>query len=257
MSNYERDSTMVGCIIATIILCALLIGGLAYFSSIPAQPTTPNNGWELQDYTTFIFEHVENEMPEMVKLRIRKNSGGVNIKFAQNHSLLYRIEMLVHKDTVESIGPPNVTYTGDYINLNYEHGATDIVLGTGTIYEFDIRINSGGIDADLRGPSRVGDLSLSTNSGGIEFKMNSQIMLYGNATFELETESGGMDIDTSLPLGVGGCFQPIVDSGEIDISSNWGVVINSVYYTTSYETASQTVTITAEVESGVISASLG
>jgi hypothetical protein len=253
MENYEKDNTMIGCIVATILLCAVLVGGLAYFSSI-TPPT--NNDWNPYTYTTFIFESVETEMPDLVTLHVRKNSGGVSIKFEQNQNLLYRIEMLVHNDTVESIGPPNVTYTDDYIYLNYEHGTTEIVLGTGTVYEFDIHVYSGGIDADLRGSSRIGYISLSADSGGIEFKMNSQMILYGNASFELEAESGGMDIDISLPLGVGGCFHPIVGSGEIDISSNWGVVINSVYYTTNYETASKTVTITADVGSGGMNANL-
>lgn len=256
MNNYERDNSMVGCITAAIIVCAVLVGGLAYFSSIPSEPTPTNNGWNPEDYTTFAFEVVETEMPELVTLRIRKNSGGVNIRFEQNQTLMYRIEMLVHNDTVESLGPPNVTYISDYINLNYEHGSTEIVLGTGTIYEFDVCVNSGGIYADLSGPSHVGDISLSADSGGLDFKMDSQISLNGNTTFDLEVGSGGMDIDISIPLGIDGCFQPTVGSGDINISSTWGVVINSVYYTTNYGTASQTVTVTAIVGSGGLIASL-
>jgi len=114
---------------------------------------------------------------------------------------------------------------------------------------------TGGIDVNLETGAHVGDIAITTETGGISFGMTDDVILIGNATFDLDTNTGTVDVDVDLPAGIGGSVECAVVIGSVDISATgWTEITSNHYETSDYDTASQTLTVIVETHTGGIAA---
>ncbi|MGY5871008.1 MAG: hypothetical protein RTV72_02045 [Candidatus Thorarchaeota archaeon] len=249
MSNYQRNTSLVICIFAVLVIGAVGIGLISYYG-------TSTLNWSLAT-TDFSFEAEVGATNETVTLDIDITSGGVSIVFVDDESLLYDIDVEVQNTTLETEGAPTVTFTSNTIRLSYPAAGVNLTLGSGVNYTLDIDVTSGGIAVALGLGAHVGDVSLDTTSGGIALEMTDDVVLLGNATFGLTTTSGGIDIDADYPSGIGGSIECAVGSGGVDITATgWTEITVNHYESSDYNTASQTLTIIAQVDSGGVDANI-
>jgi hypothetical protein len=253
MSNYQRNTSMVVCIFAVLVIGAISVGLLAYYG-------TNFSNWNFNPNTTvFSFEDAVGTTNETVTLDIDIAAGGVSVVFVDNESLLYSITLEVQNSTLETQGDPTVTFASNTIGVNYAAAGVNVTLGSGVNYTLNIHAAAGGVDVALSDGAHVGDITIAVTTGGINLEMSDDVVLLGNATFDLSTTTGGISILADLPTGVGGSVECTTTLGSINLTAaGWIQVTSStshVYYkTTDYGTASQTLTIFAEATTGGISA---
>lgn len=258
MTNYERNNTMVACILAFIIVGAVAIGGLFLLGTtnwnFPSPPTTPND-WE--EGELFEFARSEASMPATVTLSLDIDVGGIKVVFVDDAELLYNISIWVPNATLEEHGDPTVTYSSETITLDYPVAGVNVTLGSGTTYVMDLDTTTGGIEVILTSPANVGDIDIDVTTGGIHFLMVNTVNITGDLDFNFRTTTGGIDIDLSIPVEVGGSFIGTVTTGSVDVSPvGWTMVSQNHYETSNYDTASDTITISASTTTGGIEAVL-
>jgi predicted membrane protein len=131
----------------------------------------------------------------------------------------------------------------------------NITLGSGVNYTIDVDVTTGGIAAVLGVGAHVGDVTLGTTTGGVSLTMTDDVVLLGNAIFDISTTTGGISILADLPTDIGGSIECSVVTGDVDITApGWTEITSSHYETSDYDTASQTLTIIVQVTTGDIDA---
>ncbi len=240
---------MVVCIFAVIVVGAIAVGLISYYG-------TNSWNWNLNPPTTdFAFEAEVGTTNETVTLDVDLTTGGINVIFVDNASLLYDIDIRVQNTTLEDDGAPVVTFLSNTIALDYTAAGVNITLGSGVNYTINIHTTTGGVALDLTDGAHVGDITISVTTGGIALDMTDDVVLIGNSTYNLQTSTGGIAIDVDLPSGIGGSIECAVTTGSVDISATgWTQITSNHYETTDYDTASQTLTVIAETTTGGIDA---
>jgi len=238
---------MVVCIFAVIIVGAIAVGALSYFG-------TSWFNWS-STTTDFYFDEEIGATTGTVILDIDLYAGGVSITFVDNASLLYEIDIEVQNTTLERDGAPSVTFTGNTIGLNYTAAGVNITLGSGVNYTIDVNASTGGIAVNLVEGAHIGDVSLTATAGGISLVLTDDVVLVGNATFDLHAAAGGVSVVADLPTGVGGSVEGVAGTGGVDITAaGWTQITSNHYETPDYDTASQTLTVVIEAGIGGITA---
>ncbi len=240
---------MVVCIFAVLVIGAISVGLISFYGT---------NTWNWnnnQPTTDFSFEADVGTINEIVTLDIDITTGGVAITFVDNESLLYKIDVEVLNTTLETEGNPTVTFASNTIGLAYPTAGVNITLGSGVNYTLDVDVTTGAITVVLGLGAHVGDVSLDTTTGAIFLEMSDDVVLLGNATFNLATTTGGVDILVDYPTGIGGSIECSVVTGSVDITAiGWTEITANHYETSDYDTASQTLTIIAQTTTGGIDA---
>ncbi|MHA2395813.1 MAG: hypothetical protein ACXAC0_03850 [Candidatus Thorarchaeota archaeon] len=247
MSNYQRNTSVVVCIFAVIVVGAIAVGALSFYG---------NSWFNWNPATTdFNFDAEVGATTGTVTLDIDLTTGGVAITFVDNASLLYDIDIEVQNTTLEKDGDPTVTFTSNTIGLVYTAAGVNITLGSGVNYTLDIDTTTGGIAVELVDGAHVGDVSLTAETGGISLAMTDDVVLLGNATFDLDATTGGITVVVDLPTGVGGSVEAAVGLGGVDITATgWTQITSNHYESSDYDTASQTLTVVIETTTGGVSA---
>jgi hypothetical protein len=247
MSNYQRNTSVVVCIFAVIVVGAIAVGALSFYG---------NSWFNWNPATTdFNFDAEVGATTGTVTLDIDLTTGGVAITFVDNASLLYDIDIEVQNTTLETDGDPTVTFTSNTIGLVYTAAGVNITLGSGVNYTLDIDTTTGGIAVELVDGAHVGDVSLTAETGGISLAMTDDVVLLGNATFDLDATTGGITVVVDLPTGVGGSVEAAVGLGGVDITATgWTQITSNHYESSDYDTASQTLTVVIETTTGGVSA---
>ncbi len=238
---------MVVCIFAVLVIGAVTVGLISFYGT---------NNWNYNPATTdFSFEAQVGATNETVNLDIDITTGGVVIMFVDNESLLYEIDIEVLNTTLETAGNPTVTFTSNTIGLTYPTAGVNLTLGSGVNYTLDVDVTTGGIVVALGLGAHVGDVSLDSTTGGIFLNMTEDVVLQGNAIFDLAATAGDIDINVDLPTGIGGSIECAVGTGDVDITATgWTEITANHYETSDYDTASQTLTIIAQITTGGIDA---
>ncbi len=238
---------MVICIFAVLVVGAISVGLISYYGA---------NTWNWNKATTdFSFEAEVGATNETVTLDIDIATGGIAILFVDNESLLYKIDVEVQNTTLETEGNPTVTFASNTIGLTYPAAGVNITLGSGVNYTIDVDVNTGAIAVVLGPGAHVGDVSLDTTTGAIFLEMSDDVVLLGNAIFDLTTTTGAIDILVDYPTGIGGSIECSVVTGSVDITAiGWTEITANHYETSDYDTASQTLTIIVQTTTGSIAA---
>jgi hypothetical protein len=85
--------------------------------------------------------------------------------------------------------------------------------------------------------------------------MTDDVVLIGNATFDIDATTGGVSVVVDLPTGIGGSVEAAVGIGAVDITAvGWTEITSNHYETSDYNTASQTLTVVIETSTGGITA---
>jgi hypothetical protein len=249
LSNYQRNTSLVICIFAVLVIGAVGIGLLSYYGT---------NTMNLSQATTdFSFEAEVGATNETVTLDIDIASGAVSIVFVDDESLLYDIDVTVQNTTIETEGDPTVTFTSNTIGLSYPAAAVNLTLGSGVNYTLDIDVLSGVVNVVLGLGAHIGDVSIDTTSGVITLDMTDDAVVFGNATFDLTTTSGLITINVDYPTSIEGSIECAVVSGTVGITATgWTEITSNHYESSDYDDAAQTLTIIAQTTSGVISATI-
>ncbi len=249
---------MVACILAFILVGAIAVGALTFLGNSSFNWGFGN--WSNPDWnntTSFTFDRTETSMPTTVTLDIDITTGGISVVFDDNSTLLYQIDMEVPNATIEEHGNPTVTYAANTIGVDYEVAAVSVTLGNSASYVIDIDVITGAISIVIDANANVGDIDLTTTTGAISLTMTDTGTITGNATFDLDTTTGGIDIVIDLISSIGGSFRGSTTTGNVDVTNvGWTAISTNHYETSNYSTASQTLTITADVTTGNIDATL-
>jgi hypothetical protein len=240
---------MVVCIFAVIVVGAIAVGLISYYG-------TNTWNWNLNPASTdFAFEADVGATNETVTLDVDLTTGGINVIFVDNATLLYDIAIRVQNTTLEQDGAPTVTFVSNIIGLDYTTAGVNITLGSGVNYTLVIHTTTGGVTINLSDGAHIGDVTVSVTTGGISLEMTDDVMLIGSPTFDFTTTTGGISIDVTLPAGIGASMEGAVTTGGVDITATgWTMITSNHYKTTDYDTASQTLTVIAEATTGGIDA---
>ncbi|NHI82834.1 MAG: hypothetical protein EAX81_00835 [Candidatus Thorarchaeota archaeon] len=246
MSEYQRNTGMVLCILAVLIGSAVVVGVLSFYG--------PSHWFVGPGETVYYsFDEVVDTTSGLVTLDVDLTAGSVNIEFVENTTLLYEIDIAVDNATVQEKGPPTVSYASNTIIYKYTAGAVNITLGSGTNYTLDITTTAGAVTCALASGANVSDISITTDAGAIEFSMTDDIVIIGSPDFAFETSIGAIEIDLDLPAGIGGSVEAVTEIGAVDIDAlGWHELTSSHYESSDYDTASQTVTVTATTDIGEV-----
>jgi len=249
-SGYQRNTTMVMCVVLVIAIGGILVGLLAFYSPLPG-----GGGWNWSDATTdFSFDDTLGSTTGTVELDLDLSVGSVKITFENDSNLLYRIDMEVPNNTITEIGNPVVTFSSNTITLNYPVAGVNVTLGSGVNYTIDVDITTGAIDLELTVGAHIGDVALNTSVGAISVVMTDDVVVNGDVEFNLLPGVGAINVVTDFPTDVGGSFDATTSIGSIEvIAPGWTETTSDHYETDDYDTASSTVTITAITNTGTIS----
>lgn len=249
MSNYERNTGMVACIIGVLIVGAIAVGALTYFG-------TTSWNWS-QETTDFSFDAEVGATTGTVTLDVDVNSGGVVITFVDNASLLYDFDVAVSNRTLNHDGPPSVTFAGNVISFDYAAAEVNITLGSGVNYTMDIKVTNGGLNLVFLEGAHLADVNTTVTNGGFSLIMTDGVVLVGSPIFDLGVNIGSVTLIVDLPVGVGGSVEFASAFGSVDITApGWTEITSNHYETSDYDTALQSLTIIAEVGTGGITATL-
>ncbi len=251
MSNYQRNTSLVICILAVLVIGAVGVGLISYYG-------TNTWNWNVNPATTdFSFEADVGTTNETVTLDVDLGAGGILIVFVNDDSLLYDIDIEVQNSTLAQDGTPTVTFASNTISLDYTAAGVNITLGSGLNYTIDVNVATGGLAVELDENAHVGDITLVATTGGISLEMTEETALMGDVTFDLQTTTGGIDITVDYPLDIGGSIECSVTVGAADITApGWTQITANHYETSDYDTADQTLTIIAQTTTGGIDATV-
>ena len=103
----------------------------------------------------------------------------------------------------------------------------------------------------------LGNIAVDISVGSIQFIFTEGAYLATNNTIDLDVGVGSIEVVMGLPSDIGGSFTGSIDTGDIDIVSfGWTEVTETHYETTNFLTASDLVTMNAEIGTGSILAVL-
>ncbi|MDF1539453.1 MAG: hypothetical protein P1Q69_11185 [Candidatus Thorarchaeota archaeon] len=258
MTNYERNNTMVACILAFIIVGAVAVGAMFLLgtANLTWNPNINTTGdWD--EGELFEFELTDTSMPATVTLNVDIDVGGLQVLFVDDADLVYEISIWVPNATLEEHGDPTVGYASDTITIDYPVAGVNVTLGSGTTYVMGLATTTGGVEVILSSPANVGDIDIHVTTGGIHFVMTSAVNITGDVDFSFRTTTGGIDVDASIPINVGGSFAGTVTTGSVDVTPvGWTLISQNHYETSNYATASNSITIVASTTTGGIEATL-
>ncbi|UCH04087.1 MAG: hypothetical protein JSW05_10955 [Candidatus Thorarchaeota archaeon] len=247
MNSYERNTGMVVCIIGVIVVGAILVGAFSYFG--------PAWSWGPTDTVYYSFDSLVGSASGTVNLDIDIEAGSVKIDFEDNTTLLYRVDVGVSNRTVQETGAPSVSFSSNTITLDYTALEANVTLGSGLNYTLNVVAGAGLIDCDVIHGAHVGDVSLTTTTGSIEFLMGSGVSVFGSPDFAFESTAGLVDLIINLPVGIGGSIEGAVAFGTVDIDApGWTEVTSNHYESSDYDTADQKITVVAQSNTGTIEA---
>lgn len=244
---------MVVCVVLVIAIGGILVGLLAFYSPLPG-----GIGWNWSDATTdFSFDDTLGSTTGTVELDLDISVGGVRITFENDSNLLYRIDMEVPNNTIAEHGDPVVTFSSNTITLHYPVAGVNVTLGSGVNYTLDVKITTGAINLELTVDAHIGDVALNASVGDVSLVMTDDVVVNGDVEFNLLAGVGAINVVADLPTDVGGSFDATTSVGSIDVvASGWTETTSDHYETDDYDTASNTVTITAITNVGSINATL-
>jgi hypothetical protein len=237
-----------------IVAGAFTIGLLSYYGT---NFFNWNTGYDWDNTVEYNFERSEASMPAVVTLDLDIDAGAVSISFENDSSLFYRIMAETPNETVQQHGAPVVTYESGTIALDYQAAGVNVTLGTGCAYIMQVDIGAGAISLVLNETASIADVTLKTSTGAISLVMNPTVQLHQNPEFKLETGIGAIAAVVDLPTAAGGRFSGSASLGEVDVTATgWNNIEGDVYETPDFDTAEQSLTITASSGTGAVSAVL-
>ncbi len=257
MSNYERNNTMVACIIAFIIVGGVAVGAVFLLGSNNwnFNPVIPPMDWGVGEQ--FDFSLNDSSMPATVTLNIDVSAGGILVVFVDDAELLYDISMWVPNSTLVMNGDPEVTYSAGTISLNYPAGEVNVTLGTGTKYLLDLTTTTGGVDVRLANNASIGDMGIQVTTGGISLGVSNNIRVSGDVTFNLDTTTGGITVEVVLPSNVAGQFRGGSSTGHVHVTATgWEELASTYYETSGFSTATDRIYVSADTTTGGVTATL-
>jgi hypothetical protein len=259
MSNYERNNTMVACIIGSIIIAAALLGVMAFLNPWLGPGNTDVN-WGDENWTETIeynFELTDASVPASLSLLTDLDVGAVNVVFINESDLVYRIDMIVPNQTVIAHGAPIVAYAGGIIDLTYPVAGVNVTLGSAAYYSMDLTVTTGAVNIEANEIACIDDITVDVTTGAIGFELDNGTLFEDDITVDLSVVTGAIGVFVTLNTTIGGHFSGSTTTGHVDVTpTGWSLVSGDIYATANYATALQTVTITAEVVTGGISATL-
>lgn len=258
MSNYERNNTMVACVIAFIIIGGVVVGVLVLGGNSSWNPWTPNiNVPDWENGTLFEWQRSDVPVPDNVAVGFTVATGAISVTFVDDSNLTYAVSMWVPNASLAEHGDPIVSWASDTVTTDYPVGRVNITLGTNATYTLDLDTTAGAITIALGHMARVATLNAHTTTGAIVLNMTNDAVVNGAADFTLEATTGSIIISIDLPTNVGGQFSAEVTTGNVDVSpTGWSSVGTNVYETSDYNTATNTVSISATTATGQITATL-
>ncbi|MBD3160324.1 MAG: hypothetical protein GF309_16210 [Candidatus Lokiarchaeota archaeon] len=253
-NNYERNNTMVACIVAVLIIGAVGTGLMVWLGGTSWGSFSGPNWTATTDYS---FEETESSMLDSVTLNLNLSAGGVNIEFIDDSNLLYHLDLTVPNETVSEHGEPSVVYSSGVVSFDYAAAEANLTLGSGTVYAMSISVDAGGVELVIGENAHVGDVDITAQAGGIDLTVTDDATFDGDVEFTLQASTGGVTLSVDLPSTVGGSFAGTASFGGVDVTtSTWTEISSGHYETSNYDSASQTLTITASAELGGIQATL-
>ena len=240
-----------------ICILAVLIGGAAIVGILTSLGPSWGPGWPSQDLTYFDFDESVGSTTGTVKLDVDVGAATVNVKFEDNSELLYEIDIGVSNQTLTQHGDPTVTFSSNTITLNYPAAEVNITLGTGVVYELDLKSSAGTLSVVLSNGAQISDVSLEAGAGTISLIVLDDVTISGSPDFRLETSAGTISVTADLPTGIGGSVEASSTTGTVTITApSWDEITPSHYESSDYDTASQRVTIVLITGAGSISATI-
>ncbi|MFW9850082.1 MAG: hypothetical protein ACFFF4_13170 [Candidatus Thorarchaeota archaeon] len=256
--SYERNNTMVACILAFIILGGVAVGAIFFLGTTNwAFPgIIPPNNWD--EGELFEFDRTETSMPATVTLDIDVSAGAIMVVFEDDPNLLYNFSIWVPNNTLTEYGDPEVTYASDTIGLNYSAAGVNVTLGTGTTYVLDIGTATGAVSIVLENNASIGNINVDVTTGAISLIVTDDINISGNLSFDLTTTTGAIDAVVNLPTGVEGQFRGSTSIGAVDINGvgDWNEITDSHYQTSGFTSATNSINIVANTTTGAVDATL-
>ncbi len=247
---------MIACIIAFIIIGGVAIGAVFLLGSMNMNPYIPNNtDWE--DGTLFEFERTGEAIPDNITVNIDIEVGAILVDYIDDPDLTYAISIWVPNDTIDEYGNPTVSWASNSITIDYSVCAVNITLGTNATYTLELTTSTGAIAIDIDNGAKVGDITASTSTGALAISMSDDVVLVGAVTYDLETSTGSIALSVDLPSSAGGRFVGDTGTGSVNVTPlGWTAIASNVYETSDYDTATDTLTITATTGTGSIVANL-
>ncbi len=249
-NNYERNTTMVLCILGVLVIGSIAVGAITFFGA-----TT----WGPGDLTPVYFHEDRNVggVTGLVTIDVDINTGSLNLLFEDNDTLLYRVDVEMTNGSFLQYGEPTIDFSSNTLTVSHEVAAFNITLGNAVNYTIDAVTTTGSIVCLLAYDAMIGDIDLTTGTGSITFTMTGAVSLRGNPDFSLKTETGSIIAVVVLPGGVGGEFEASTSLGSITINApTWDERTSSHYRTDDYGEAAQNLDIIAQTGTGSITATL-
>ncbi len=245
-NTYRRDPIMVACILAVLVLGAAFVGIAA---------TTGH--WGMFGHggneVTFHFDMAPDNNTDDVALVVSVNTGNVKVNFEDNSSLLYRMTVDVPRDLLAQQGEPEVTESGSIYTLSYPAASVNITLGTAVSYDLDVSTGTGSIDLTLAHGASFGNVSLTTDTGGVSLLVAADTDPADGSRITLSTSTGNVNVAIDLPDSAGAHFTASTQSGSVDITTaSWTKVTADTYESPDYASATELLTVTAHADVGSI-----
>ncbi len=253
-TEYRRNNAMVACIIAVILVGGIVIG----VASLVGSSHFPGGIWNTSDAKTlFEFERVGEPIPDAITLDINVNVGDVNVIFEDNATLTYAISILVPNASLRDNGNPTVSWSSNTIAVGYPVCSINITLGTSATYQMFFTIDTGELTINLSDSAKVGNIEATMTTGSIKVLMSEDVSVQGDIVFTLTVATGSITMVIDLPSDVGGRFAGSTTTGTVDVTQlGWNELGSNTYETSNYNSAADTVTINASVDTGSVQATL-
>jgi hypothetical protein len=250
MSNYERNTSMILCILGVLIIGSIAIGAITFYGS---------TNWTGFDNTPVQFheDRAVGSVTGPVRVVADVGTGSVSIIFINNDTLLYKVDAEMTNRSYQQYGEPTITFSSNTLTVSHEVAGFNITLGNGVNYTIDATTNTGSISCLITDDAMVGDVALTTGTGSISITMANDVTLIGNPDFDFSTSTGSITAVIVLPADVGADFEASVGTGTVTVTAPaWNQVTSSHYRTDDYGTALHNLDIIAETGTGTITATL-
>ncbi|MHA1480796.1 MAG: hypothetical protein ACTSQZ_05190 [Candidatus Thorarchaeota archaeon] len=247
----DRNNSIMACIVAFVIVCGVIIGGIFLLGQMDFNWNNNSNlNPELSEHK-FTFNETSILIGPSVTLDIDLDVGGVNVFFENDYTLIYRIDIIISNDTYTTHGTPSVEYSSNVIHFSYPVANVNVTLGCGTYYDIDADIDVGSIEINAESFGNLGNVVADVSVGSIQFIFGDGANFATNNTIDLTVDVGSIDVILGLSSDIGGSFTGSIDTGDIDIISfGWTEISETHYETSNFLTASDIVTIDAQVGTG-------
>ncbi|MGY5852216.1 MAG: hypothetical protein RTU92_01460 [Candidatus Thorarchaeota archaeon] len=253
-SSYERNNTMVACVLGVLIVGAISVGAIAYFGSNWIG-FFPNSGEQVY----FSYDRNVGSVSGLVTLDVDLTVGSVNVEFDDNATLLYNIDFEMNNQSYQQYGEPTVTFsaTTNTITLSHEVGSANITLGSGLNYAIRVTTSTGSQNVVLGANAHVRGVTLEAGIGSLALTLTNDATIVASPTYYLKTATGSITVVAILPDDVGGDFEADVGTGDVSVTApTWNELTSDHYRTTDYATATQSIDIFALTTTGSVTAIL-